>query len=150
MDKNIPGVTFIQDDARSLKHLKDSSIESMSSLCAVEHFGLGRYEDEVNPEGCFKALHEMQRVLKKGGVLYLSVPIGKEHLEFNAHRIFYPQTIIETLSEMKLIQFSTTGMFGDCIRYNEDIHKYDDQERTGGCLFGLLYDRSCIYRKNGT
>lgn len=67
LDKKIPGVTFIQDDAKSLKHLANSSIKSISSLCAIEHFGLGRYGDEIDPEGCFKALSEMERVLCKGG-----------------------------------------------------------------------------------
>lgn len=138
LSAKLPGVTFVQDDASSLRHLEDQSVESLSSLCAVEHFGLGRYGDKIDPEGCFRALNEMQRVIKQGGMLYLSVPIGWEHLEFNAHRVFYPQTIVESLPEMKLIEFSTTGYFGDYIRYNEDIHKYDNYDTTNGTLFGLF------------
>lgn len=133
----IPGVEFVQGDAKRLDNIKDNSVESLSSLCALEHFGLGRYGDEVDPEGCFKALHEMQRILCHGGVLYLSVPVGREHVEFNAHRIFYPKTIINELEEMDLIEFSTTGLFEDKIRYNEDINKYNNME-THGLLFGLF------------
>ena len=70
-------------------------------------------------------------------MLYIFL-IGWEYLGFNAHRIFYPQTIIEFLSEMKIIEFSTTEYFGDYIRYNEDIHKYDNWEATNGILFGLF------------
>lgn len=137
MDKEIPGVTFIQGDAKKLSNIADDSLESLSSLCALEHFGLGRYGDEIDPEGCFKALKEYQRVVAHGGNLYLSVPIGYEMLQFNAHRIFYPETIINELSEMELMEFSTTGS-EDCILYNEDIHKYD-LVKTGGSRFGLFH-----------
>lgn len=133
----IPGVEFVQGDAKRLENIKDNSVESLSSLCALEHFGLGRYGDEIDPEGCFKALREMQRILRPGGVLYLSVPVGREHVEFNAHRIFYPKTIINELKEMELVEFSTTGLFEDGLRCNEDINKYNNVE-THGLLFGLF------------
>lgn len=29
----------------------------------MEHFGLGRYDDQVDPDTCFKAMKAMQRVL---------------------------------------------------------------------------------------
>lgn len=133
----IPGVSFVQGDAKNLNNIPDNSVESLSSLCALEHFGLGRYGDEIDPEGCFKALKEMQRILRPEGILYLSVPIGREHIEFNAHRIFYPQTIINELAKMELIEFSTTGFLGEGIRYNEDIGKYNNTE-CGGSIFGLF------------
>ena len=38
---------------------------------------------------------------------------------------------------MDLMEFSTTGLLGDNIRYNEDVSKYDSRE-TGGNLFGLF------------
>ena len=42
----------------------------MSALCSLEHFGLGRYGDPVDPEACFKCFENIQRKLKKGGRLY--------------------------------------------------------------------------------
>lgn len=141
LDYEIPGVTFRQGDAKDLRNFPDASIESISSLCAIEHFGLGRYGDEIDPDGCFKALKEIQRVVKPGGKFYLSVPIGHERVEFNAHRIFSPKTIIDYLDEMKLIEFSTTGSTEGII-YNDSISKYDDIE-THGLIFGLFEFEKC-------
>ncbi|WP_235852458.1 DUF268 domain-containing protein [Helicobacter vulpis] len=87
--------------------MDDQSVESLSALCSVEHFGLGRYGDPIDPDGWRKALKSFQRVLKPGGKLYLSVPVGKENrVCFNAHRIFHPSTIIETLDQMQIKEMS--------------------------------------------
>lgn len=120
----------IVDDATYLSQIPDESIESMSALCSLEHFGLGRYGDPVDPEACFKCFDAIQRKMKKGGRLYISVPVGYERVEFNAHRIFYPSTIIECFSGMELREFSCCE--GGKINYHADIHKYDNvDDRTG-------------------
>jgi hypothetical protein len=51
----------------------------------------------------------LQRVLAPGGRLYFSVPIGPERVEFNAHRVFAPKTIIETFPQLRLVSFSYVG-----------------------------------------
>lgn len=124
-------------DATKLENMEDNSISSISSLCALEHFGLGRYGDEVNPEGCFEAFDAIQRVLKEGGKAYIAVPIGKEHIEFDAHRIFYASTIIDSFSQMDLVEFATVHDLEDYIEYDIDIHKYDE-EYNDGLRFGLF------------
>lgn len=118
----IAGLNFIQDDATLLSTLQDNSVESVSSLHAVEHFGLGRYGDPIDPDGCFKAMASLSRVLKPGGRLYFSVPVGVERVEFNAHRVFAPQTILDAFSELKLISFSAVddkGQFKPDCQPNE-------------------------------
>lgn len=92
LDIEVGNLKFVQGDATNLSSISDKSISSLSSLHAVEHFGLGRYGDEIDPAAWKKVLHSFNRVLKKDGLLYLSVPIGeKNHVIFNAHRIFAPQ-----------------------------------------------------------
>lgn len=76
--EKIEHMKTIVDDATKLRQIDDESIESMSALCSLEHFGLGRYGDMINPEACFQCFENMQRKLKKGGKLYLSLPIGRE------------------------------------------------------------------------
>lgn len=66
----IEGLKFIQADATNLEGIPDNSIESLSSLCAPEHFGLGRYGDPIDPDACFKAMKSMQRVVQRGGVSF--------------------------------------------------------------------------------
>ena len=104
----VEGVDFIQANATDLSTIPDESIETLSSLCALEHFGLGRYGDPIDYNGWKKSLHAMKRKLKAGGTLYLSVPVGnKERVQFNAHRIFKPMTIIKELApELTLHEFS--------------------------------------------
>ncbi len=68
--------------------------DSLSCLHALEHFGLGRYGDPIDPLGHEKGLANMAHLLRRGGIFYLSVPIGRECVEFNANRIFDPRTIL--------------------------------------------------------
>jgi hypothetical protein len=41
----------------------------------------------------------MAALLKPGGTFYLSVPIGRERVEFNAHRVFDPRAIVRLANE---------------------------------------------------
>lgn len=106
-ERESKGVEYFQSDATNLENIADSSIESLSALCSVEHFGLGRYGDKIDPQGWESALLAFQRVLKRGGRLYFSVPVGKiNKVCFNAHRVFKPEIIIETLNLCDLAEFS--------------------------------------------
>ncbi len=83
---SVDNLNTIIDDATMLNQFEEDSVLSMSALCYLEHFGLGRYGDPVDPEACFKCFDNMQKKLKKDGRLYLSLPVGKEwnlmHIEF--------------------------------------------------------------------
>ena len=83
----------------------DGSVSSLSSLCVVEHIGLGRYGDPLDPFGTEKALAELRRVLAPGGDLYLSVPIDAENRTyFNAHRSFREAYLLEQFERLKVIE----------------------------------------------
>lgn len=134
------GVEHLQtivDDATTLHQFEDSSIDSISALCSLEHFGLGRYGDPVDPEACFTCFANIQNKLKKGGKLYLSVPVGKERVEFNAHRVFAASTIKECFSDMVLKEYSCVA--DKKIEYNVPIHKYDQDDHDGEYRYGLFY-----------
>lgn len=63
--------------------------DSLSSLNALEHFGLGRYGDPIDPDGHRKGFANMARMVRAGGAFYFSVPISnRQRVEFNAHRLF--------------------------------------------------------------
>jgi SAM-dependent methyltransferase len=106
LNTGINGLNFVQGDASSLDVFEDDSQDSLSSLHAAEHFGLGRYGDPIDPEACFRFMKSLQRVLKPGGRLYFSVPIGRDGLQFNALRIFSPTTVMETFDALTLVSFA--------------------------------------------
>lgn len=142
----VEGVDFIQADATDLSNIPDDSIETLSSLCALEHFGLGRYGDPIDYNGWKKSLHAMKRKLKAGGTLYLSVPVGnEERVQFNAHRIFKPMTIIKELApELTLHEFSYVDVpntrIATCLKgtFNADILEYVTANQLGKMRTGLF------------
>ena len=84
----------------------DASISSLSCLHVLEHIGLGRYGDPLDPHGSIKAAAELQRVVAPSGDLYVSVPVGVRRTQFNAHRIFAPDDVPNLFSELTLVGFA--------------------------------------------
>lgn len=115
LNVNLSGLVCSQGDLSALNR-EDGSIMSLSCLHVIEHVGLGRYGDTVDPEGSFKALRELSRVLAPGGRLYVSMPVGRERVCFNAHRVFHPATIAKALPGLELVAFS---LVDDASRYHE-------------------------------
>jgi SAM-dependent methyltransferase len=99
---SISGIVFKQADLmKPLEHIQ-SYCDSISCLHALEHFGLGRYGDPINPNGYELGIKNMAKILKKGGLFYLSIPIGKERVEFNANRVFNPKSIVQLAKKFGL------------------------------------------------
>jgi len=135
LDSSVPGLTFRQEDATSLASIPDDTVESLSSLHAVEHFGLGRYGDPLDPTACFRAMRAMARVLAPGGRLYFSVPIGRERVEFNAHRILDPLRVRSAFAALDLVEFSAVD---DDLRFHAAADPADFREaREATGLFEL-------------
>jgi len=84
-------------------------------LHVIEHIGLGRYGDPIDPNGSIKACKELQRVLKPNGTLYISLPIGKPRICFNAHRVHDPREVIEYFNKLDLVEFSVVDDAGDFV-----------------------------------
>jgi hypothetical protein len=94
----VPGVVFRQADLMNPTSLPTTAeggyCDSLSCLHAIEHFGLGRYGDPVNPQGYQRGIANMAQLLQPGGTFYLSTPIGQERVEFNANWVFDPRSIV--------------------------------------------------------
>jgi SAM-dependent methyltransferase len=93
-----------------------NSVSSLSSLHVIEHVGLGRYGDPVDPLGYVHAAEELIRVLKPGGTLLLGTPVGQEALYFDAHRVFDPQTIRDAFRALDLLEFSVINDRNELLR----------------------------------
>ncbi|MBH10189.1 MAG: hypothetical protein CMG74_07540 [Candidatus Marinimicrobia bacterium] len=87
--------------------MPDNHLESLSCLSVLEHIGLGRYGDKIDPKADLIAISELIRVLAVNGSLLVVVPIADSpNLQFNAHRIYSHSQILDYFSELKLIEFA--------------------------------------------
>jgi len=100
----LPGLTFHPGSILAIPAAA-SSVSSLSSLCVIEHIGLGRYGDPIDAFGSEKAACELQRVLAVGGDLYVSVPVDAScRIYFNAHRAFTRSYVMQMFSRLSLIE----------------------------------------------
>ena len=91
-------LTFLRGEAQNIP-CDDESYILLTSLHAMEHFGLGRYGDKLDYYGDQKGLKEFNRVLKSGGELILSVPASDEpRIEFNGQRVYTPEIVDDMLN----------------------------------------------------
>jgi SAM-dependent methyltransferase len=111
---------------------EDESVPSLSSLCVVEHIGLGRYGDPIDPWGSEKSVKELIRVVKKGGHLYISVPVDKiNKVYYNAHRAFTREYFINLFSKMILVE--------EIYIYGKNMYpSYDEDKGFGTGLFHFV------------
>jgi len=58
------------------------------SISSFEHDGLGMYGDPLDPNGDLKAMKNMRRLVAPRGLLFLSIPVGRDALNFNVRRIY--------------------------------------------------------------
>ncbi len=133
-DLQLSGLSSEQGD---LLHLPfaDKSVRSLSCMHTVEHVGLGRYGDPIDPDGDLKAIKELQRVLAPGGSLLFVVPIGKPKIEFNAHRIYSYDMIRGYFSDLELKEFSLIPEKGGAMIVNATKEQADGEQYGCGCFW---------------
>lgn len=99
MSTPISNIIFNQTDLTDEANIPMDYCDSLSCLHALEHFGLGRYGDRIDPDGHLKGFRNITKILKSGGTFYFSVPMGVQRIEFNAHRIFSLPYLMKLITE---------------------------------------------------
>jgi hypothetical protein len=101
----IPGLNLglLNCEAQDLEtHIMPGAVKIITSLHALEHFGLGRYGDEIDYYGDQKALSVFNNLLGEKGALILSVPFtvyDSPRIEFNGQRVYNFKTIDSMLDK---------------------------------------------------
>jgi hypothetical protein len=62
--------------------------DAIISYSSIEHSGLGRYGDPLNPNGDIETMEQIYKSLNEGGLCFIGIPVGKDCLVWNAHRIY--------------------------------------------------------------
>ncbi len=133
--KKVKNVIFKQADLTQLPAELINYCDSISSLHAIEHFGLGRYNDAIDYFGYLKAIQNLGQILQPGGRFYFSVPMGPQRIEFNAHRVFSIAYVLELFHEKFVLNhFSYVNDAGDIF---EDVNLTQEAiENNLGCWYG--------------
>lgn len=129
-------MSFIQADLMGpLPETLSEAADSVSCLHAIEHFGLGRYGDPIDYNGHLKGISNLHGILKPGGTLYLSTPIGPQRIEYNAHRIFNISHLMEILEPLfRITRFSYVDDFGTL--HDDQLLSDNRMSNNFGCNYG--------------
>jgi SAM-dependent methyltransferase len=136
LDASIANVQFRQVDLMATPPVQfQNYCDSLSCLHTLEHFGLGRYGDSLDPDGHLAGLRNLASVLMPGGTLWLSIPIGPQRIEFNAHRVFrlsYLQEMFEpTFAVAKFCYVNDQGDLRRDVVWDDSVIQCN-----AGCHYG--------------
>jgi SAM-dependent methyltransferase len=112
LEMEVEGLLGVQGSIVELP-FADRSVHSLSCLHVLEHIGLGRYGDPVDPNGHERAAAELARTVAPGGTLLVGTPVGRERLCFDAHRVFDPDTVTAMFGDLELASFWLIPDSGD-------------------------------------
>lgn len=138
----VSGLSFKRYNIMNTDDVPECYSDCVSSLHAIEHFGLGRYGDPVDIEGWKKGIASLVKILKPMGVLIVAVPIsGVQRIEFDAHRVFNVETVINccVMHGMRLADFAFIDDEGDMNLCNLPI-----DPSTSARLSDLNYGCGCF------
>lgn len=113
-----------------------ASVQSLSCLHVIEHVGLGRYGDPLDPRGSEKAAGEIVRVIAPGGHALVSMPIGRARVQFNGQRVFDPGDVVRMFEGLSLVSFAMVDAAGRFID-PADPSRVDIGEQSTGSDCGL-------------
>lgn len=128
-------IRFVQADLMDHNFSMTDHCDSVSCLHALEHFGLGRYGDRIDYQGHLLGWNNIYKILKKRGKLYFSVPIGKQRIEFNAHRVFSIAYLLQMIQGLYQIDsFSYVNDAGALVK-NAEINE-ESIKNNFSCHYG--------------
>jgi len=125
LSTTIPTILFRQANLMELHDDLRECCDSLSCLHALEHFGLGRYGDPIDLYGHVKGFESLCQIVKAGGLLYLSVPIGPERVDFNGNRVFNIQTFLDLAKPLFTLEafsyIDDTGSFHENVKLSPEL-----------------------------
>jgi len=106
-----PGLEFIQPDQFRKRYIsgKLPKFDFVFTFSSVEHSGLGRYGDALNPWGDILTVARAWCVSSPQAKMVIGVPTGSyDKLEWNAHRVYGPVLYPYLMTNWKF-QWSSRG-----------------------------------------
>lgn len=143
VDLRIDNIKFLQlDFSKELDKEFHNYSDSISCLHTLEHFGLGRYGDIIDPDSFKKGLANLHLLCAPGGSFHFSVPLGDNVVFFNAHRTFafkFLFDLLDPLFEIKSLSvIDDEGTFHKKIELNDDRILNNFNSKYGCAIFHLI------------
>ncbi len=131
-------IAFVQADLMNQSDAYPTA-DSVSCLHAIEHFGLGRYTDPIDPIGYLRGFLNILKMVEIDGMFYISFPIGlNNEVHFNAHRVFHPLDIFKWTGcdTLKLERFDYVDDAGH-LHQNVDLYEGDIDVKYGCGIYSF-------------
>jgi hypothetical protein len=91
IEYNVPECNFDKLECKDYFTFFENNSDTFDAIVtysSIEHSGLGRYGDPLDPFGDIKTMKVIHNNLKKDGILVWGAPVGKDALSWNAHRVY--------------------------------------------------------------
>ena len=76
-------ITYLQPH-----EISEGNFDACFSISSIEHDGLGRYGDPLDPDGDLKSMKNLKNFLSDDALVYFAVPVGLDKVVFNTHRVY--------------------------------------------------------------
>ena len=130
--------SYVFEDMRKMCY-KDKSFDAVVCISTLEHVGMDnsfiytsdKSKNENDKDSFLKAIHELKRVLKEGGTLYLTMPYGK----YKNHKWFqvFDSEMVAQVKEA----FSPSVAYETYFKYENRQWNYSDAR---ACQDGYYFD----------
>ena len=103
------------------------SFDFAATFSSVEHNGLGRYGDSLNPYGDIEAAVQTWCLLRPGGIFLLGLPASdplasRDELVWNAHRYYGPLRLAEMFAGYEHVETIDPREFGAAVHGASLVH----------------------------
>ena len=91
IEYNVPECNFDKLECKDYFTFFENNSDTFDAIVtysSIEHSGLGRYGDPLDPFGDIKTMKVIHNNLKKDGILVWGAPVGKDAFTWNAHRVY--------------------------------------------------------------
>jgi hypothetical protein len=123
VEYNVPSVEYKNLNAISYWDFQKTSnvYDCIITYSSIEHSGLGRYGDPLDPDGDIKSMGDIHKNLISNGILIWGAPAGHDAIVWNAHRIYgniRMPLLFHGFNELEWIDVNKNDILNQTLRNN--------------------------------
>jgi len=117
IEYNVPECKYTMLECKdyfSFFEVNTEPFDAVVTFSSIEHSGLGRYGDPLDPDGDIKTMSTIRKNLHPDGILIWGAPVGKDAFTWNAHRVYGEirlPVLFKEFDEIEWIGMSKESLF---------------------------------------